>query len=188
MPDPGSMTAYLAIELMSEYSLTNKQKQQVLDKTRYFVERANRQLNLDLADISVRFDLKGKSSGMFVVKQDQYYIRYNEMIFSAYYEDSLINTVAHEVAHYVVFSVWGLKKVKPHGKEWKQVMAVFEVEPEVTSDYDITHIPLNQQRRFEYACSCMTHLLTTTRHNKVQTRKAVYSCRQCRQPLRLVNG
>jgi len=171
---------------MSEYSLTNMQKQQVLDKTRYYIEKANHLLDLDLADISVKFDLKGKSSGMFVVKQNKYYIRYNEMIFSAYYDDSLINTVAHEVAHYVVYSMHGLRKVKPHGAEWKHVMSVFEVKPEVTSDYDVTHIPLSQQRRFEYSCACKSHQLTTTRHNKVQKRKAIYSCRMCRQPLKFV--
>ena len=173
---------------MSEFSLTHDQKQQVLNRTRYFIEQANTLMSLSLEEISVSFDLKGKSSGMFVVKHKQQFIRYNEMIFSAYFEDSLTNTVAHEVAHYVVFSIWGLKKVKPHGKEWKQVMALFGVKAEVTSDYDISHIPLNQQRRFDYTCSCMTHQLTTTRHNKVQKRKAVYSCRQCRQPLRLVSG
>lgn len=180
------MTAFPAFILMTEFSLTSEQKQQVLDKTRYYVALANTLMSLKLEDISVKFDLKGKSSGMFVVKQNQHYIRYNEMIFSAYYEDSLTNTVAHEVAHYVVFSIWGLKTVKPHGNEWRKVMVLFGLKPEVTSDYDITHIPLNQQRRFEYSCACMTHQLTTTRHNKVQKRKAIYSCRQCRQPLKYI--
>jgi len=180
------MSAFSVFKLMHEFTLTYAQKQQVLAKTRYFIDQANSLMSLSLEEISVAFDLKGKSSGMFVVKHEQLSIRYNEMIFSAYFEDSLNNTVAHEVAHYVVFSIWGLKKVMPHGQEWKQVMSMFGVRPEVTSDYDISHIPLNQQRRFEYACACTTHQLSTTRHNKVQKRRAVYSCRQCRQPLKLV--
>lgn len=168
---------------MSEFTLTQQQKQAVINQTRYYIELANQLMCLEMEEITVRFDLRGKSSGMFVVKQEQVCIRYNEMIFSAYYDDSLVNTVAHEVAHYVVFYIHGLKRVKPHGNEWKRIMSLFDVEAEVTSDYDISFIPLNQQRRFEYSCECMSHQLTTTRHNKVQKRKAVYSCRKCRQPL-----
>lgn len=171
---------------MRSFSLDEQQKQAVREQTQHFIEEANRLMNLSLPEISVRFDLKGKSSGMFVVRQHQSFIRYNEMIFSEYYADALVNTVAHEVAHYVVYSVWGLKKTKPHGAEWKQVMVMFGLQPEVTSNYKVEHIPLHQQRRFEYACVCMTHQITTTRHNKVQAGKAVYSCRKCREPLKLV--
>lgn len=172
---------------MCSFSLDETQKQAVGEQTQHFIEEANRLMDLNLPEISVRFDLKGKSSGMFVVRQHQPFIRYNEMIFSEYYADALINTVAHEVAHYVVFSVWGLKKTKPHGAEWKQVMMMFGLKPEVTSSYEVEHIPLQKQRRFEYACVCMTHQITTTRHNKVQAGRAVYSCRKCREPLKLVS-
>jgi len=172
---------------MSEFFLTVEQKQLVVSRTSQFIAEANKQLKLELEDIPVKFDLKGKSSGMFVVKNKQICIRYNEMIFSAYFEDALINTVAHEVAHYVVFSVWGLKSAKPHGREWKQVMALLGVKAEVTSRYKVDHIPLHQQRRHDYSCACMTHQLSTTRHNKVQSKKAVYNCRKCRQPLRLLD-
>ena len=172
---------------MSEFSLTAEQKQLVVSRTSQYIADANIQLKLDLEDVPIKFDLKGKSSGMFVVKNKQVYIRYNEMIFSAYFDDALINTVAHEVAHYVVFSVWGLNSVKPHGREWKQVMTLLGVKAEVTSRYNVEHIPLHQQRRHEYSCACMHHLLSTTRHNKVQSSKAVYSCKKCRQPLKLLD-
>ena len=77
------------------------------------------------------------------------------------------------------------KKVKPHGKEWKQVMALFQVSPEVTSRYDVSDLPLRQQRSFDYNCGCMSHSLSTTRHNRVQANKAVYKCRKCLKPLKL---
>jgi len=168
---------------MSLFSLDSIQKKQVIDKTHYYIDLANKQLQLKLQDIEISFDLKGRVSGMFVVRYNKISIRYNEIIFSEYFDDSLNNTVAHEVAHYVVHSLHGIRKVKPHGVEWKQVMSLFGVKPEVTSRYDISALPLRRQAQHAYFCGCMTHQLSTTRHNKVQRKSAVYLCRKCRQSL-----
>jgi len=168
----------------SKFSLTEAQKEQVIESTNAYVEKACESLNINLASINVRFDLSGKSSGMFVVRQGKAHIRYNEIIFSRYFEDSVINTVAHEVAHYVVYSIHRWKRVKPHGAEWKSIMSIFGVPAEVTGKYDISSLPLRQQRRHDYRCECMSHQLTTTRHNKVQNKKAVYHCKKCMQPLK----
>lgn len=169
---------------MSLHTLTTLQKQAIIDRTAHYIDLANQCFDIDLIPVPIRFDLKGKSSGMFVLKQDEQYIRYNEIIFAHYFDDAIVNTVSHEVAHYVVHAIWGINKVKPHGKEWKRVMEHFDVLPAVTSRYDIRHLPLHQQRRHVYICECMTHQLSTTRHNKVQSRKAIYSCRQCHKPLK----
>jgi len=169
---------------MHTFKLSPRQIQQVYDKTDHYIQFANLKLSLQLSDIAVKFDLKGRTSGMFVVKHNEMYIRYNEVIFSRYFEDNLVNTVAHEVAHYVVHGMYGLRKVKPHGQEWKQVMRLFDVKPEVTSQYDVSMLPLHRQKLHNYSCACMTHQLSTTRHNKVQKNRAVYKCRKCLQPLR----
>jgi len=171
---------------MTQFSLNQRQINQVEQQTAYYIEQANQHLQLNLSNIPIDFDLKGRTSGMFVVARDLIRIRYNQIIFSKYFEDALINTVAHEVAHYVVHSIWGINKVKPHGKEWKQVMTIFEVKPEVTSSYDVTDLPLHRQKQFQYTCGCMFHQLSTTRHNKVQNKKAVYKCRKCSQSLCVV--
>lgn len=169
---------------MNHYSLTSSQKHKVIQQTNQYIVLANNELSLDMPVIEIKFDLKGKSSGMFVVRRNKLCIRYNEIIFSQFFEDSLVNTVAHEVAHYVVFSLLGVNKVKPHGAEWKNVMKLFDVKPEVTSSYDVSQLPLNRQNLHDYSCSCMIHKLSTTRHNKVQKKKAIYNCKKCRQPLR----
>lgn len=169
---------------MKSFLLNADQKQQVIDQTEYYIEQANQLLNLNLSSIPIKFDLKGRASGMFVIRQGSICIRYNEMIFSLYYDDALLNTVAHEVAHYVVYSMQGFKRPKPHGIEWKRVMGLFNVRPEVTSSYDVSELPLHRQRQYEYICGCNTHQLSTTRHNRVKRSKAVYTCRKCRQPLK----
>jgi len=167
-----------------QFSLSTEQKQQVIESTEAYIEKACQSLDIKLASIDVHFDLSGKSSGMFVVRQGKAYIRYNEIIFSSYFEDSVINTVAHEVAHYVVYSIHKWKSVKPHGAEWKSIMSLFEVSPEVTSKYEISSLPLKRQRHHDYKCQCMKHQLTTTRHNKIQNKKTTYHCKKCMQPLK----
>lgn len=170
---------------LSHYSLNFLQKNQVIEKTQFYINFANCSLNLNLMPIDVRFDLRGKSSGMFVVQRDNVFIRYNEIIFSSYFDESLNNTVAHEVAHYVVYARSRGRRPKPHGKEWKSIMSLFGVTPEVTSKYDISFLPLKQQQRYAYRCACMTHQLSTTRHNKVIKKMAVYHCKKCKQSLKL---
>lgn len=173
---------------MQTFSLTQTQISRVIQQTGYYIAQANEQLSLKLKPIEVRFDLKGRSSGMFVVRGKQVYIRYNEMMFFKFFEDTLVNTVAHEVAHYVVYAMWGIKKVKPHGQEWKQIMAIFNVPAEVTSCYDVADLPLHRQQQHAYECNCMTHQLSTTRHNKVQLKRAVYKCKKCKTVLTLCNA
>ncbi len=165
------------------FSLSCLQRKQVIGRTSHYISLANQHFKLKLQPIDICFDLKGRSSGMFVVKQGNVYIRYNEIVFSKYFEDAIINTVSHEVAHYVVYALWGIRKVKPHGKEWKLVMAAFDVAANVTSHYDVSDLPLKRQMQFSYQCDCMQHQLSTTRHNKVQRKKASYKCRKCGQQL-----
>ena len=170
---------------MKPFSLTNIQKNQVIRQTSHYIEVANQQHGLNLTEIEVKFDLKSRASGVFMVRNGDTCIRYNEIIFSQYYDDSLVNTVAHEVAHYVVHSIWGHKRVKPHGKEWQQVMTMFDVKPDVTSQYDVSGLPLHRQTQHSYSCGCMTHQLSTTRHNKVQRKNIIYKCKKCSLPLRM---
>jgi len=169
---------------MTDFSLTPHQKQYIVERTIYYTRLANQLMALNLPQIDVYFDLCGRASGMFVARLSEVYIRYNEIVFSRNFEDAAINTVGHEVAHYVVYSICGGRKVKPHGREWKYVMSLFGLEPEVTSSYDVSELPLKQQKRHDYTCGCMTHQLSTTRHNRVQLKKRVYRCRLCQQPLR----
>ncbi len=70
---------------MKVFSLDQSQKKQVIAQTQYYIELANHLFELDLSMIDIYFDLKGRASGMFVVKYEQTCIRYNEIIFSEYF-------------------------------------------------------------------------------------------------------
>ena len=159
--------------------ITSDQQQKVIERVTALIQQCEQHFNQTFEPIEIRFDLRGRISGMYVVKHKQQYLRFNPFIFSKYFADSLDNTVPHEVAHYVSHVLFGLNKIQPHGKEWKSIMRTLDAEPRVTGDYDLAGIPVKRQRRFNYVCNCMTHQLTTVRHNKIVKGQSQYFCRRC---------
>ena len=159
--------------------ITLQQQQRVIGRVADLLSQCQHHFGQVFKPIDIRFDLRGRSSGMYVLKYKQRYLRFNPFIFAKYFDDSLATTVPHEVAHYVSDILFDIKNIRPHGKEWQAIMLKLGVEPKVTGNYDLSGIPVKQQRRFVYVCNCMTHQLTTVRHNKITTGKAHYFCQKC---------
>jgi SprT protein len=124
-----------------------------------------------------------KNNRGLVFSRQQREIRYNPYIFSKYFDDNFATTIPHEVAHYVTDIIYGLKNIKPHGREWKEVMDAFGANASVTADYDLAGLPLKRQAVFTYQCACREHQLSATRHNKITKRRYQYTCNYCKQPL-----
>jgi len=76
-------------------------------------------------------------------------------------------------------------KLKSHGSEWRKIMRDFGCSPDRTHSYDTTNSRCSRksQVRYIYACQCRKHNLSKTRHNRLQSGKASYSCRHCGQTL-----
>lgn len=159
------------------------QRRQVTERTQDYLQLAGRELGRRFDPVPVLFDLRGRPAGMYRVRHRQPVIRYNPWLFAKYFHDSLCTTVPHEVAHYVVDMVYGLRTTRPHGREWQAVMHLLGAEPCASGDYDLEGIPVRRQRRFDYACHCGSHQLTTVRHRRVQSRCTAYFCRRCRGEL-----
>ena len=130
-------------------------------------------------EIPVRFDLEGRAAGMYQVRGRQRVIRYNPYLFARYPRDSLEVTVPHEVAHYITDILFGMRRVRPHGAQWRAVMLAMGANPCVTADYDLSGIPVRRQRRFIYRCTCREHRLSTCRHNRIHRGAMRYFCRAC---------
>jgi SprT protein len=165
-------------------------QQQVVVQTEHFIRLGGELLGREFDYIPVYFDLKGRTAGMYKVagrgRRIQRQIRYNPWIFAKYYENNLTVTVPHEVAHYLVDCVHGLRKVRPHGNEWKAVMNAFGVDSRATSTFDLEGIPTRRQQQVDYRCGCKEHQLGIRRHNKVSRGEANYLCRYCGEVLRFV--
>ena len=172
--------------------LSAEQQQIVIDETIRYIKQAIDLFNLRDKAVDIIFDLTGRSAGMYRVKNNrglvfsrqQREIRYNPYIFSKYFDDNFATTIPHEVAHYVTDIIYGLKNIKPHGREWKEVMDAFGANASVTADYDLAGLPLKRQAVFTYQCACREHQLSTTRHNKITKRRYQYTCNYCKQLLR----
>ncbi len=138
---------------------------------------------IELPPITIRFDLTGRSAGMYCVQKGQRSIRYNPYLFAKYFEDNLATTVPHEVAHYIADMIHGFRHIRPHGPEWKEIMRALGAEPRATARYDLSGTPVRRQRRFSYRCHCGIHKLSATRHYRIYRRGASYICNRCKAEL-----
>jgi SprT protein len=155
------------------------QRAAVVEATHAWIARAGELYDRRFEPVPVLFDLKGRTAGMYRVRRGERVIRYNPYLFAKYPHDNLTVTVPHEVAHYVTDRLYGLRRVRPHGREWRAVMHDFGVDPAATdTEYDLAGIPTRAQRRHAYRCACLVHHLTTRRHNLILA-GARYRCRHC---------
>lgn len=185
--------------------ISESQQREVIEQTKHFIQRGSALFRHDFAAIPVAFDLRGRAAGMYKVtgrekgwawgkgggKARNRQIRYNPWIFAKYYEENLTVTVPHEVAHYLVDCLHGLnrgslRRLRPHGAEWKAVMDAFGVDSSVTAKFDLVGIPTRQHQQFKYRCDCKTHQIGIRRHNKVLRGEASYLCRHCGDALKPV--
>lgn len=161
------------------------QQQHVVSETERYLSIASEFFDCTIPAIPVLFNLKGRAAGMYKTGMGSRQIRFNPYLFAKYFQDNLANTVPHEVAHYVSDVIYGLKRIRPHGKEWQRIMQLYGVEAQRTHHFDMQGIPLRQQQRFTYQCDCQLYQLTTRRHNLIQKRERRYFCRHCHSELNL---
>lgn len=135
-----------------------------------------------------RFDLGGRAAGQVVWSQRRRPdVRYNLSIAALQPEPFLAETVPHEIAH--VVTALCHRSARPHGPEWRAVMAYFGIARasrchRFRLDTDLQRV----QRRWAYRCACDVHQLSTTRHNRVHTGRQIYVCRRCGGALHPVGG
>lgn len=170
--------------------ISANQQQQVIEQSHAYIMQAVELFDIKSKPVDIVFNLKGRAAGMYRIKskrslfsQQKREIRYNPYIFSKYFDDNFNTTIPHEVAHYISDLIYGLKNIKPHGKEWKSVMQAFNADASVTASYDLAGIPLKKQSLFTYQCRCREHQLTSTRHNRIIRRKIQYYCNSCKHSL-----
>ena len=168
--------------------IDQNQQQRAISLTADYIQAAGAVFGRRFRLISVKFDLTGRSAGMYRVSKRQRQIRYNPYLFAKYFDDNLAVTVPHEVAHYITDLIYGLSNIRPHGAEWQSLMRAFGADTSRTCSYDLEGIPVRTHRRYPYRCSCTTHQLTTRRHNNVHRGKTRYYCRLCGEELALLNA
>lgn len=163
-------------------------QQRVINETNHFIKSAEDYYHRKFGEIPVLFDLTGRAAGMYRVKAGQRVIRYNPYVFAKYYTDNFNETIPHEVAHYVTDILFCLKRIRPHGNEWKAVMQVFGVAANRTANYDLSGLPVRNFKKYVYFCGCQNYELTSRRHNKILRGAGHYLCRDCGNKLLFIKN
>ncbi len=131
---------------------------------------------------AVRFDLKGRAAGQWRLRNNAETLRFNPEAFSLEWDQHFPETVAHEVAHSLVYRAHGTRRVRPHGPEWKGLMRTLGFpNPSVTH---ATALTTRKMRQYNYVCGCGPQALSARRHFLINKRGYRYHCRQCGQWLR----
>lgn len=160
-------------------AISDAQQLQVIRNTNDCITRVAAYFGRVFDEIPVYFDLRGKAAGMYRVTEGEPCIRYNPYIFAKYFDDNLIQTVPHEVSHYVTDLMYGFRNIRPHGSEWKEIMRFFGASTRATCSYDLDGLPVRKQKYFSYKCQCSAHQLSSRRHGKVARRQMQYFCKKC---------
>ncbi len=132
--------------------LTKERRAKVEAKIRECLAIASKHYKQKFEMPVVRYDIKNTDGGTATFQQ--WLIRLNLILMVENEEKFLATTVPHEVAHLIARRVYHAKlaaegkKMRPHGKEWKEVMELFKVPAKVTHNYDCTSIqrPLRRKR------------------------------------------
>jgi len=155
--------------------------------TNRFLDLAAQHFDAEPEASRVCFDLQGTSAGQVRILEDgEYLVRYNPRLLERHPRAFLSQTVPHEAAHVVTFSLFG-PRVPPHGHEWRAIMALFGVAPERCHNYRVEGLQTQRLRRYDYRCACRTYQLTSIRHNRIRSGQ-LYRCKQCGQSLERSNS
>jgi SprT protein len=123
------------------------------------------------------FNQRGRSAGSAHLQKNA--VKFNPVLYLQNKAVFIEQVVAHEIAHLITYQLYG--RVKPHGKEWQQIMTqVFHLPAHTTHDLDISQV---QGKLFTYQCDCMQHQLTIRRHNNI-AKGTRYLCKKCKKPLK----
>jgi len=127
---------------------------------------------------SVDFDLVGCCAGRAYYRENR--IRLNPVLLAENYTDFIAETVPHEVAHLLAFTLHGRQtRVKPHGPEWKSVVLALGLRPVRCHNYDVTNAQVRHERRYTYACRCREVREFARTHNRIQRGEIFFTCNYC---------
>ncbi|WP_369310394.1 SprT family zinc-dependent metalloprotease [Providencia rettgeri] len=156
-------------------------QQQVMQVLREKLALAEQKLEQTFPEPVVNYKQRGTTAGSAYLKEWE--IRLNPTLLIENTVRFIDEVIPHELAHLLVYHVFGRKGIAPHGKEWKWMMQqVLEVDAKRTHNFAVSTV---KSKTFAYHCACQTvHQLTIRRHNKVIRGENQYLCRQCGEILK----
>jgi SprT protein len=147
--------------------------QDIRQRVQHCINVANGYFNRSFTMPEVKFNQRGKIAGSARLQKNE--LRFNPVLMKDNLELFLSDVVPHEVCHLLTFTLYG--RVKPHGKEWQQLMHdVYQCKPQTYHMMDVSKVA---GQKFTYLCDCGPILLSIRRHNKVVRKVLQYRCVKC---------
>lgn len=137
-----------------------------------------RQLDPKLAQFcvpTVNFTVKGTVGGR--ATYTGHIVDFNKQLMLENWEE-FDNTVIHEVAHLAAKALHGLKRIRPHGPEWKSVFIRLGGNGKRCHSYDVSNTKI-QRTKYTYVCpNCnKTYHVGPKIHKKISVLGRVYRCK-----------
>ncbi|MFD1383967.1 SprT family zinc-dependent metalloprotease [Rhodanobacter aciditrophus] len=165
----------------SNCTVTPAIRAKITAKIAHCIQLAERYFKIKLVVPTFNFKQRGRTAGTAYLQTNE--MRFNLFMLKQDCEKFIEQVVPHEVAHLVVFQVYG-SRPKPHGPEWTAIMEhLFNVEADRTHDFDVP----SPKRLFIYQCDCQTHEFTAHRHGRAK-RGTQYLCKRCKGHLAFVRA
>ncbi|TDQ57883.1 SprT protein [Mesocricetibacter intestinalis] len=125
----------------------------------------------------IHYRVRGLKAGVAYLEKNS--LGFNRTLMLENSDEFITQVVPHEVAHLVVYQVFG--RVKPHGEEWRGVMGeLFGLTPHTCHRFNLESV---RGQTFAYRCNCRVHHLSLRRHHNIQRRNMRYICRECQGEL-----
>ncbi|MFC6276719.1 SprT family zinc-dependent metalloprotease [Psittacicella hinzii] len=160
-----------------------------------------RDLLRQMPEPEVHFDIVSRNTAGFARFPNELHLNLHFLLRD---KEQFVNTVVgHEFAHLIIFYLvkkgYLPKSTPGHGRAWKDMMRFLGLDPNTyyheaqisDEDLNLNGLPSlrKQGNKFAYTCDCegMIHTLGAIRHKRAQAkgaRRAVYNCRNCKQPIK----
>lgn len=166
--------------------ISEELKRKIEDKVLECIEKAANHLpNLNWTIPEISYNLKSiRVSGRYINSIKT--LVFNPLFINQNPENYILQTVPHEVAHYITRVINPF--AKSHGNDWKRVMRFLGVEPKRcwdSNEYDSSEIKKSKgikDTKYSYKCLCKVHLVSKIIHGKMQ-RGQIRRCVYCKTKL-----
>lgn len=159
-------------EPMNTKTVTDSEIIALQKKVEFCFQLAEAFFNHKFHQSHCNFKQRGRAAGTAHLQKNE--LRFNHFMFQQNPVEFLNTVVPHEVAHIIVYQIYGTS-VRPHGKEWQAVMRkVYQLPPNRTHAFEVP--PLKSS--YLYSCACRQHEFTKRRHSSAQ-KGVEYICKEC---------
>ena len=126
----------------------------------------------------ILFSKRGKVAG--TANFGKWTLNFNKVLMEENPETFINQTVPHECAHLIARLL--NKNIKPHGREWQNVIITLGGNPKRCHSYDTSNSAVYHKTKYLYKCDCQNHVVGPTVHKKMND-GIKYNCRGCKSVL-----